>query len=201
MVIECDFIKIYKDYYQKITRYLSGFVGPSEAEDLAQEVFDKINRNLGGFKGKSKLSTWVYRIATNAAIDRLRSASYKQSFKSTPLQETHRFDGSLTDNLLGNPSADEIAVRKEMSACVNEYIHRLPLNYRTILVLNDMAGLSYQEIADILQISLSNVKVRLHRARAKLKKELNKGCDFYYNEEGILACDRKQFSILPKPPK
>lgn len=201
MVIECDFIKIYNDYYQKIIQYLSGFVGPIESEDLAQEVFDKINRSLGGFKGKSKLSTWIYRIATNAAIDRLRSASYKQAFKSTPLHDTYRFDGSLTDNLLGNPSADEIAVRKEMSACVNEYVHNLPLNYRTILVLNDMADLSYQEIADILQISLSNVKVRLHRARAKLKEELNKGCEFYYNEEGTLACDRKQVSILPKPTK
>jgi len=57
-----------------------------------------------------------------------------------------------------------------------------------------------KEIANILQISLENVKIRLHRARAGLKKELNYGCDFYHNDQGTLACDRKPVSIIPKKP-
>lgn len=201
MVTECEFIKIYSDYYQKILGYLSRIVGPNESEDLAQEVFDKISRSLGGFKGKSKISTWIYRIATNTAIDRLRSASYKRTLDVTPLQDTSNFDDRSASSPFRLPVADEIVVRKEMSECVNEFIDNLPLSYKTILVLSDLIGLSYQEIADILEISLNNVKIRLYRAREKLKMELKEGCDFYYNEEGILACDRKQLDILPKMPK
>jgi RNA polymerase sigma-70 factor (ECF subfamily) len=64
MVIECEFLNIYNEFYPKINQYLSKIVGPNDAEDVAQDVFDKISRNLGGFKKKSKLSTWIYRIAT-----------------------------------------------------------------------------------------------------------------------------------------
>jgi RNA polymerase sigma-70 factor (ECF subfamily) len=88
-----------------------------------------------------------------------------------------------------------------MSACVREIVNKLPPNYKTVIVLSDLEGLSNQEIADILGISLDNVKIRLHRARARLKEALKNGCDFYYNEENALSCDRKQIQILPKPPK
>lgn len=63
---------IYEEYYPKILRYLIRFLGPNEAEDATQEVFIKINTNLDSFRGESKLSTWIYRIATNTAIDRKR---------------------------------------------------------------------------------------------------------------------------------
>jgi len=201
MATECEFIQIYSEYYQKIVEYLSRIVGPTEAEDLAQDVFDKINRNLINFKGKSKISTWIYRIATNTAIDRLRSASYKQSLGMTPLKETIEYDIESDNSLFEFSSTDEMVVRKEMSECVNEFIDRLPLNYKTVLVLSDLFGMPYQEVADILELSINNVKIRLHRARERLKKELKEGCDFYYTEQGVLACDRKQLGILPKMPK
>jgi RNA polymerase sigma-70 factor (ECF subfamily) len=201
MVTECEFINIYNEYYNKIIQYISRIVGPHDAEDLAQDIFNKINRNLGGFKGKSKLSTWIYRIATHVAIDRLRSASYRQASANIPLKD---ISGSGIENA-GRPSgqstADHVVIRKEMSECVTEFIDRLPLNYRLVLVLSDMKGLSNQEIADILEISIDNVKIRLHRARSKLRSALTDGCDFYYNEQNTLACDRKQTSILPKVPK
>jgi len=200
MTIECDFLKIYNDFYQKIIHYLSRIVGPNEAEDLAQEVFDKISRSLGGFKEKSKLSTWIYRIATNTAIDRLRSASYKKSLESTLLKDTCSFDNRSTGILVGPPAGDELLVRKEMSECINEYIDNLPLDYKTVIVLSELKGFSNKEIAEILDISLNNVKIRLHRARAKLKAALNEACDFYFTDQNILACNRKQVQILPKAP-
>ena len=64
-----DFNHVYEELHPKILRYLSRLAGHFEAEDIAQEVFDKVNRNLDGFKGKSKLSTWIYRIATNTAFE------------------------------------------------------------------------------------------------------------------------------------
>lgn len=70
-----DFQAIHDEYRPKIVRYLSRLVGESEAEDLGQEVFIKVGKALQGFQGKSSLSTWIYRIATNAALDRLRSRS------------------------------------------------------------------------------------------------------------------------------
>ncbi|MFC1535307.1 RNA polymerase sigma factor, partial [Thermodesulfobacteriota bacterium] len=175
--------------------------GPNEAEDIAQEVFEKISSSLGGFKGKSKLSTWIYRIATNTTIDRLRSAAYKHSKAQRDLEET---DGpEIQSDWLADKQAatDQTLIRKEMSECVTEYIDNLPPDYRTIIALNELEGLTNKEIADILEISLENVKIRLHRARTKLKTALDGGCDFYYNEQNVLACDRKPSQILPKTPK
>ena len=79
MTSEYEFKIIYDEYYQRIVQYLTRIVGSNEAEDIAQDVFDKINISLGGFQGNSKLSTWIYRIATNTAIDRSRSAAFKHS--------------------------------------------------------------------------------------------------------------------------
>ena len=87
MASEYNFQEIYAEYYQKIVQYLVRITGPNDAEDIAQDVFDKINRGLDGFQGKSKLSTWIYRIATNAAIDRSRSAAFKHSTALSNIEE------------------------------------------------------------------------------------------------------------------
>lgn len=196
-----DFNEVYMEFNPKIIRYISRIVGPNEAEDIAQEVFTRISSRLGGFRGKSKLSTWIYRIATNTTIDRLRSVAYRHSKVQRELEET---DGPETQNdWIANSQAatDQTLIRKEMSECVIEYINNLPPDYRTIIALSELGDLTNKEIADILEISLENVKMRLHRARAKLKTALNDGCDFYHSEQNILACDRKPSQIMPKPPK
>ena len=196
-----EFQEIYNEFQPRILHYLSRMMGPEEAEDAAQEVFEKVNRSLGGFKGQSKLSTWIYRIATNTAIDKLRSASLKQSASQAPLEEAEVTKARNTWTGQAQASVDQKVIRKEMSECVREYIDRLPPDYSTILILSEIEGFKNKEVADILQISLENVKVRLHRARARLKKELDNGCDFYHNEEGALACDRKPVQIESKKPK
>ena len=198
---ECDFMKIYNDYDQKIIRYLSGFVGSDEAKDVAQDVFDKIYRNITNFREESKISTWIYRIATNTVIDRLRSAEYKRSTLNTEFEETHNHGTEFVLDPGHHPATDKMVIRKEMSLCVREYIDRLPPNYQTVLLLSEVEGMTNQEMADILGISLENVKIRLHRARRKLKESLDEGCDFYHNEENVMVCDRKPFQILPKVPK
>jgi RNA polymerase sigma-70 factor (ECF subfamily) len=88
-----------------------------------------------------------------------------------------------------------------MSGCVREFIDKLPSDYKTVILLSELEGFKNTEIADVLQISLDTIKIRLHRARAKLKAVLNDGCDFYHNEQNFLACYRKLSQILPKPPK
>jgi RNA polymerase sigma-70 factor (ECF subfamily) len=195
-----DFKEIYREYQPKIHYYLSKLTGPNESEDLTQEVFDKVNRSLDGFRGESKLATWIYRIATHTALDKLRSSSFKHSSKLTSLKESTGIGNKNIWKGQSEASTDQKIIRKEMSACVREYIDGLPSDYRTILILSEIEDFKNKEIADILQISLENVKIRLHRARAALKKELDAGCDFYHNDKGTLACDRKPMPILPRKP-
>ena len=189
---ENNFSAIYSEFYPKITHYLTRLVGEHEAEDVAQTVFEKVNTNLSTFKGESKVSTWVFKIATNAALDRLKSPSYKRTpsgpLAPVPLQTVENIEMPFNKS----SSPDQKVIRDEMSDCVREFVDRLQTDYRTILVLNELEGFTNAEIADILQISVDAAKIRLHRARAKLKKELEKGCDFYHDERSELACDRKQ---------
>jgi len=196
-----EFKKIYDEYFPKILQYIKRMVGENDVEDIVQDVFDKINSSLEGFQGKSKLSTWIYRIATNTVIDRYRSAANKHATENIVIDEGAD-NGSLdVPEEHKPPSTDQLAIRKEMIECINEYIDDLPADYKTVIVLSEVEGMENKEIAEILDISLDNVKIRLHRARAKLKASLNEACDFYYTDQNTLACDRKQVQILPKVPE
>ena len=191
-----EFEEIYQEFQPKIRRYLSRMIADQAAEDITQEVFAKVSRSLDSFKGRSSFSTWIYRIATNAALDKLRSPSFKRSSKYTPLEDNTGTEDRNAWTGQTEPTVDQTLIRKEMSDCVREYVDRLPPSFRTVLILSELEGFKNQEIADILEISLDNVKVRLHRARAHLKKELDGGCSFYHSEQGNLACDRKSVGIL-----
>ena len=201
MVSDRKFNAIFDEYQPRILRYLARIVGPEDAEDLSQEVFDKISRGLGGFRGESRLSTWICRIATYTAIDRSRSAAGRHAKEHRPFEDEMPPDASDVPAAPASPVTDRLVIRKEMSDCVNEFIDNLPPDYKAVIVLSELEGFANKEIAEILCLSLDNAKIRLHRARASLKKALREGCDFYYTEENTLACDRKQVGILPKKPE
>ena len=188
---QTDFKEIYQEFQPKIHRYLTRMVGDPAAEDIAQEVFAKINRNLDGFKGQSAISTWIYRIATNTALDKLRSPSFKYSSEFITIKDLSDTEDRNVWTGRVETAVDQQLVNREMSECVREYVDNLPPDFRTVLILSQFEGFKNREIADILEISLDNVKIRLHRAKALLKKQLDNGCEFYHNEQGSLACDRK----------
>jgi len=165
-----EFKKIYDEYYPMIFQYLTRIVGPDDAEDIAQDAFDRINRGLGGFQGKSKLSTWIYRIATNAAIDRSRSAAYKHATKHIAIKNSADHDPQCVQESHKPPSTDQLVIRKEMSDCVNEFIDNLPPDHKTVIVLSELEGLANKEIAEILEINLSAAKMRVMRARVAWQK-------------------------------
>ena len=85
----------------------------------------------------------------------------------------------------------QVAAQSEMSDCVQGFIGRLPATYRTVLVLHDLQGLKNREIAEVLDCSLDTVKIRLHRARKKLRASLNVGCDFAHDERNVFVCEPK----------
>ena len=193
--IELEFNNVYNEFYEKVSHYLERLVGKNNADDLTQEVFVKVNNGLKEFKGGSKLSTWIYRIATNAAVDKMRSRVFRESKDNVSLHAADEMiEGEDSGALVSEKSlsAEREAVRNEMNECIREFVDKLPADYRTVIILSEIKDLKNQEIADILGLSLDAVKIRLHRARARLKAEFEAGCDFYHDEDGKLACDRKK---------
>lgn len=189
-----QFQQIYEEYSPRIFRYLSRMVGESDAEDLTQDVFVKVGVALESFRGESGLHTWIYRIATNTALDWLRRASRRKE-KKKGLGEDHPGDdvearpGPMPVHIM---EGEQRVIRREMNGCIRSVVDTLPESYRSVLILSEMEGIQDSEIAAILGISLQAAKIRLHRARARLRQELEKTCEFYRDERNELACDRKQ---------
>ena len=187
-----DFEAIFAEFHPKVLRYLSGMIGPVEAEDVAQNVFLKVYTGLKNFRGEASLATWIFRIATNAAFDRMRNRSFRQTeqlgleMSNDPAIETAAAE--LADK---TRSAESTLIRSEMNECIKTYVDALPESYRAVLVLSDLEDLKNQDIAEILGLSVDAVKIRLHRARRELKKRFEAGCEFYRNEDDTIACDHK----------
>jgi RNA polymerase sigma-70 factor (ECF subfamily) len=189
------FEAVYAEFHPRILRYLARMIGFDEAEDAAQEVFAKVSRGLPEFRSESQLSTWIYRIATNTATDRVRSAQYRLSARSSSLEESCESEPANMP-APGACSAETQTIRDEMSGCVRGLLTELPEDYRTVLVLSEMEDLKDREIAEILGLKLQAVKIRLHRARARLRQSLETKCSFYRDGENTLLCD-----IKPAPPR
>jgi RNA polymerase sigma-70 factor (ECF subfamily) len=191
-----DFQAIHGTFRPRVHRYLSHLVGERDAEDLTQMVMMRVSDGLAHFRGDSQLSTWIYRIATNTACDRLRSSAFQAEVESiTPSElepvgadSPEEFDRVAEQQI---PSTEATAIRGEMNACIRAFIERLPASYRTMIVLSDLEGFKNGEIAEILGLSLGTVKIRLHRAREKLRQDLAVACTFYRDERNEFACDRK----------
>jgi RNA polymerase sigma-70 factor (ECF subfamily) len=198
---ELEFEQIYADFHTKIHRYLIRMVGEMEAEDLTQEVFVKLSQALKTFRGEAKLSTWIYRIATNAALDRLRSPKFQVEEKDlTEARQIANGEAEIVDRNTWTgeqiPLVESQVYRKEMADCLQGYIRQLPEIYRTILVLSHMEELGNQEIADVLGHTLETVKMRLHRARDLLRRELAENCPLYWvvdNEFLPELAEKKRF--------
>jgi RNA polymerase sigma-70 factor, ECF subfamily len=191
-----EFQSIHDSFRPKIFRYLTQLVGENEAEDLTQTVMLKVSKGLHNFRGDSTLSTWIYRIAANTALDKLRHPSMKwtgQQFSSTEIQRESEVDSAELSIPLEKQtrSVDATVIREEMQECIREFVDRLPDNYKAVTVLSELEGFNNKEIAEILGISLNTVKIRLHRARERLHKDLETGCNFYRDGRNEFACDRK----------
>ena len=187
-----DFTKVHDEYRQRIRRYIARLAGEHEADDLTQEVFLKVSRTLSGFKGDSSLSTWIYKIATNTVLDRMKSPAHRQAILESLDIDSDGVAPVVDDRPL---SVDQQLVREQMNECIRGVVEKLSPDYRTVIALSEMEDLKNSEIAEILGVSLDTVKIRLHRARAALKKELEGKCDFYRDGRNEFACEPKSSPI------
>jgi len=145
-----------------------------EARDAVQEAFVLAFRGLPRFAGQSRLSTWLHRIVVNASLMRLRSRRAHPEESIEPLLPTFLEDGHSSATYGEWPeSADRLLERAEVRERVRASIDRLPVTYRTVLLLRDLEELDTGEVATALGISANAVKIRLHRARQALRELLD----------------------------
>lgn len=166
-----------------LRRYLERLVGnPTTADDLLQDTLLKVARALPDFEGRSSLKTWAFTIATRVATDHFRQPQSKAQMVDIDDTESAYAIGAEPDQPL---------VVNEMSSCMRQVIDSLPPDYRTALVLHDLEGRTAAELAEIAGCSIATAKIRIHRARRRLKQALNEECRFYRDAENVFRCDRK----------
>jgi RNA polymerase sigma-70 factor (ECF subfamily) len=146
--------------------------GPSEASDVVQEVFLKVFRNIGSFRGQSTLKTWIYRITVNEAHNArrwfFRHRRREVELDSTP-DDTRNWKENIPD---GSRSPFDQAFGCEQQLMVEAALEKINPIFREAVVLRDISDLSYEEIAEILGVSLGTVKSRILRGREALREEL-----------------------------
>ena len=160
------------------------------AEELTQDTYARALERIDQLRDPQAALAWLYRIATTVALDRLRQ-------RRPPTV-------SLDTVTPAGGEAEQVAERErplsllegelessEMSACVQSYLAALPDDYRVAILLHDAHGLSNPEIAELLGCSLATAKIRVHRARARLRETLSTACAFEIDERGVLVCERQ----------
>jgi RNA polymerase sigma-70 factor, ECF subfamily len=150
---------------------------PADAADTAQDVFLKVFRGMKHFHGESSLKTWIYRIALHEAANR-RRWWFRHKAKETSIEPAEAEPASATENAMQAALTDradspfEEVAHHEVQRRVEEELRKLAEPYRTTLILRDLEEMSYEEIADVLEISLGTVKSRLTRGRDALRQRL-----------------------------
>ena len=141
----------------------------SESEDVMQEAYVRAFEHLAQFEGRAQFSTWLTRIAVNEALKRLNARG-----KLDPLdqQQYEGEDGTMSEFQSNSPTPEVSASRSEVKDLLEEAILALPYTYRTVIVLRDVEEMSTAETAEVLSLTDTNVKVRLHRAHELLREEL-----------------------------
>jgi RNA polymerase sigma-70 factor (ECF subfamily) len=168
------FRELYDLYHKQIYRLAGSMTGPVEdVHDIVQEAFVRAFRSLDKFKGQSSFYTWLYRIAINVTTDyRRRQARRRQQFSDRPLEDIDRGASQIAAPERENPEAD--LYRAELSDLVDKALETLSEDHRKVIVLREINGLSYQEIAEITGTTLGTVMSRIHYGRKKLAETLKK---------------------------
>ena len=166
--VEGSFEELVRRYQRPISAYVYRMVGNYEsALDLTQEIFIKVHGSLQRYREEFKFSTWIYRIAHNAAVDHLRRNTTRE--QSLVLgTEGDQFDLPLESSGL---SPEQESERKERRGEIESVVRALPANYRELIILRHSQDLSYEEIVEVTGLPLGTVKNRLFRAREMMRQQ------------------------------
>jgi len=174
---EGAFNRLVLSYQNKVYGLCCRMMGNfEEAEEVAQEVFITVYKSLGEFRGDSRFSTWLYRITVNHCKNRLKYLGRRKYYQSESLDcPIESGDGEIRMQIADeNLDPMEQMEQKEVQALVQRKLEELDDEQKIVLMLRDIEGMSYQEIAEILDLREGTVKSRIHRARLELKGKLEK---------------------------
>lgn len=158
-------------YQHKIAAIISRFVKDSaEVHDVSQEAFIKAYRALGNFRGDSAFYTWIYRIAINTAKNYLVSKGRRPPSSDVDIDDAEFYTGAEGLRDITTPEAE--AMRDELEDVVNRAIRDLPEDLRTAVTLREMEGMSYEEIAEVMDCPVGTVRSRIFRAREAIDKQI-----------------------------
>jgi RNA polymerase sigma-70 factor, ECF subfamily len=171
---EAAFEQVVRQYGGRLLAVARRIVGTEEdARDVVQDAFMNAFKNLDRFEGNAKLSTWLHRIAVNAALMRLRTRKRKPEQPIDAMLPGFSDDGHFEERFQSwEEPVDKALEREESRELVRRQIDALPDSYRTVLVLRDIEGLDTEETANMLGLSVNATKIRLHRARQALRTML-----------------------------
>ena len=168
---EAAFAEVVADHQRMVVQLALNLLGDrDEALDLSQEVFLRVFRTIGRFRGQSALKTWIYRIAVNQARNRHRTWRRRHRADQVSLEAHVATHGDFRSGAESGP--DRVLAQKELAARLKSALDGLPFDQRTAIVLREVDGLSYEEIAYSLGVAVGTVKSRLTRARHTLRLEL-----------------------------
>lgn len=187
---EAAFEELIRQYEKKVYTLCFRMCGNSEdAEEAAQDAFLALWRGIDRFRQESSLSTWIYRLATNACIDTLRRR--KKQSGSVSLDDEELF----VDAVDTSPQPQETVERREAQKLLQEGLSALPEEYRKVLILREIEGLSYTEIAESASIELGTVKSRISRGRSLLRNFLSGNGNFFeIASSKVTECNREEMS-------
>lgn len=187
---EAAFEELIRQYEKKVYTLCFRMCGNSEdAEEAAQDAFLALWRGIDRFRQESSLSTWIYRLATNACIDTLRRR--KKQIGSVSLDDEELF----VDAVDTSPQPQETVEHRETQKLLQEGLSALPEEYRKVLILREIEGLSYTEIAESASIELGTVKSRISRGRSLLRNFLSGNGNFFeIASSKVTECNREEMS-------
>ena len=174
-------------YQPQVQRHILALVrDTAEAEELTQDTYARALDRIDQLRDPQAALAWLYRIATNLSLDHLR-----QRRPSTVPLDSATAEGADGAAARERPTSliESALERSEMSDCVQNYLETLPDDYRLAILLHDVNGLTNPEIARLLGCSLATAKIRLHRARRRLREVLDAACAFDIDERGVLVCE------------
>jgi len=158
-------------YQQKVVNLISRFVSDqAECYDIAQEAFIKAYRAIGNFRGDSQFYTWLYRIAANTAKNHLASRARKSPAYSVDVEEAEHYEGESGLKEYANP--ENLLLTDEIKKTIFRAIEALPEDLKSAITLRELEGLSYEEIAEVMDCPIGTVRSRIFRARDAIDKEL-----------------------------
>lgn len=192
---ESAFAELVEPYGKRIYNIGIRMLGNSEdAADMTQEVLLKIYRYLGGFRGDSAFSTWIYRITVNTCRDYLRAAYRKQEINFSDFGEDTDLAGEFE---IADVSSipETVYLEGEGRDYLLSLISGLNPKYRIVIVMREISGLSYQEIADAVNISIGTVKSRISRARAALVDKIVADREQYPNLSGLIYQETRKEAV------